>query len=86
VSQNDLEIIALNDELRRPQLFEWHKAHGDVVPFAGWEMPVRYTDIRKEHLAVRNAVGIFDTRMREKTQYYALRIHAFLLQTLEWMP
>jgi len=60
VSLNDLESTTLNDKLRRPQLFEWHKAHGDVVPFAGWEMPVRYTDIREEHLAVRNAVGIFD--------------------------
>ena len=61
MSLNDLELLALNDKLRRPQLFEWHKTHGDIVPFAGWEMPVRYTDIRKEHLAVRNAVGIFDT-------------------------
>jgi aminomethyltransferase len=32
-----------------------------VIPFAGWEMPVRYSDIREEHMTVRNAVGIFDT-------------------------
>lgn len=43
------------------QLYEWHKKHGHVVPFAGWEMPVRYSDIIDEHMAVRGAVGIFDT-------------------------
>lgn len=32
-----------------------------MVPFAGWEMPVRYSGIKEEHMAVRNAVGIFDT-------------------------
>lgn len=47
--------------LQRTQLYDWHKANGDVVDFAGWEMPVRFTDIREEHMAVRNSVGIFDT-------------------------
>jgi aminomethyltransferase len=50
----------MNDKLERTQLYDWHKEHGDVVPFAGWEMPVRYSDIREEHMAVRDAVGIFD--------------------------
>jgi aminomethyltransferase len=47
--------------LERTQLYEWHRMNGDVVDFAGWEMPVRFTDIREEHMAVRNDVGIFDT-------------------------
>ncbi|MFW9799384.1 MAG: glycine cleavage system aminomethyltransferase GcvT [Candidatus Thorarchaeota archaeon] len=51
----------MTEKLERTHLYEWHKMHGDVVPFAGWEMPVRYTDIREEHMAVRNGVGIFDT-------------------------
>lgn len=51
----------MTDKLERTQLYDWHKEHGDVIPFAGWEMPVRYTDIREEHMAVREAVGIFDT-------------------------
>ncbi len=51
----------MNDKLERTQLYDWHKEHGDVIPFAGWEMPVRYTDIREEHMAVREAVGLFDT-------------------------
>jgi len=31
-----------------------------MVPFAGWHMPVQYTGITDEHLAVRNAAGLFD--------------------------
>jgi aminomethyltransferase len=31
-----------------------------MEPFAGFEMPLWYKDIRPEHLAVRNGVGIFD--------------------------
>ncbi|MEM2143480.1 MAG: glycine cleavage system aminomethyltransferase GcvT [Candidatus Thorarchaeota archaeon] len=45
----------------RTQLYDWHVNNADMVEFAGWEMPVRYTDIREEHMAVRNSVGIFDT-------------------------
>jgi glycine cleavage system T protein (aminomethyltransferase) len=30
------------------------------VEFAGWEMPVQYQGVREEHLAVREACGIFD--------------------------
>jgi aminomethyltransferase len=50
----------MNDRLERTQLYDWHKEHGDVVPFAGWEMPVRYSDIREEHMAVRDSCGVFD--------------------------
>jgi len=31
-----------------------------MVEFAGWEMPVEYTGITQEHLAVRGAAGLFD--------------------------
>ena len=31
-----------------------------MVPFAGWEMPVQYSGIFEEHLATRNAAGLFD--------------------------
>ncbi len=51
----------MNTGLKRTHLYEWHVKHGDIVEFAGWEMPVRFSDIREEHMAVREAVGIFDT-------------------------
>jgi len=31
-----------------------------MVPYAGWEMPVRYDGVSEEHLAVRGAAGAFD--------------------------
>lgn len=38
-----------------------HLAHGArLVPFAGWMMPVQYSGITDEHLAVRNHAGVFD--------------------------
>ncbi len=41
-------------------LHEWHKKHGEMTKFAGFLMPVRYSKIIAEHLAVRNAAGLFD--------------------------
>ena len=47
--------------LKRTALYDVHKASGGrMVPFAGWEMPVQYTGIFEEHLATRNAAGLFD--------------------------
>ena len=31
-----------------------------MVPFAGFNMPVSYSGLNEEHLAVRNSVGVFD--------------------------
>ncbi len=46
---------------RRTSLFDEHLAAGaKMVDFAGWEMPVQYTGVRAEHLAVRESCGIFD--------------------------
>jgi aminomethyltransferase len=33
---------------------------GKIVPFAGFEMPVRYSSDKDEHMAVREDVGVFD--------------------------
>lgn len=47
--------------LRRTPLYERHVAAGArMVPFAGWEMPVQYTGVIPEHLAVRADAGAFD--------------------------
>ena len=31
-----------------------------MVPYGGWDMPVEYSGIIAEHLAVRTAAGLFD--------------------------
>ncbi len=46
---------------RKTPLYEIHVEHGGhMAPFAGWELPLWYTSAREEHLAVREAVGLFD--------------------------
>src|SRR5690606_32150681 len=38
-----------------------HKNLGaKMVPFAGFEMPVQYSGVNQEHMAVREKVGVFD--------------------------
>lgn len=49
--------------LMKTPLHGWNAQHATMVPFAGYEMPVTYNDpssITKEHMAVREAAGIFD--------------------------
>ena len=47
--------------LRRTPLYETHRQMGRKDgAFAGWEMPVWYTSVVEEHLATRQAAGLFD--------------------------
>ncbi len=47
--------------LRRTALYDEHLALGGrMVPFGGFEMPVQYAGILKEHDAVRTRAGLFD--------------------------
>jgi len=46
---------------KRTALFDEHVATGGrMVPFAGFIMPVQYSSLGEEHLAVRSRAGIFD--------------------------
>ena len=46
---------------RRTPLYDRHVAAGArMVDFAGYEMPLQYSGIRDEHVAVRERAGIFD--------------------------
>lgn len=46
---------------KKTPLYEAHlAAHGKIVPFAGYLLPVEYGGIMKEHEAVRTACGMFD--------------------------
>lgn len=48
-------------EIKQIPLNDLHvKLGGKMVPFAGYNMPVRYTSDIDEHMAVRNSVGVFD--------------------------
>jgi aminomethyltransferase len=47
--------------LKRTPLHDAHVSIGArMVEFAGWEMPVQYSSHVREHMAVRQAAGLFD--------------------------
>ncbi len=47
--------------MKHTPLYNLHvKSGAKMVPFAGFEMPVQYEGINSEHLAVREAAGMFD--------------------------
>src|SRR6266852_2886435 len=61
----------------RTALFEWHRAAGArMIEFGGWEMPLQYSGIVDEHLAVRRAVGLFDVS----------RVKPFVGVTIDFVP
>ena len=46
---------------KRTALYDRHeKLEAKISPFAGFVMPIRYTSVRREHMAVRDNVGVFD--------------------------
>ena len=49
-----------------------------MVPFAGWEMPVQYTGVIPEHLAVRSDAGAFDVSHMGQLHVEGPMTHAFL--------
>jgi aminomethyltransferase len=47
--------------LKKTPLHARHRASGArMVPFGGWDMPVEYSGITAEHMAVRERAGVFD--------------------------
>jgi aminomethyltransferase len=48
-------------DIKKTPLNARHRALGArMVPFAGWDMPVEYSGLTEEHLAVRTRAGLFD--------------------------
>ena len=66
-------------ELKRTPLYEIYKDWGaKTIDFGGWEMPVQFSGIMKEHEAVRNAAGLFDVSHMGETA----EVRRFNLQSL----
>lgn len=56
-----MEGLAYRAHMRRTPIHEEHLRLGaKMVSFAGWDMPIQYTSIMDEHMAVRQAAGAFD--------------------------
>lgn len=51
----------VEEALRHTPLFDLHvELGGRMVGFGGWEMPIQYSSILREHEAVRQRAGLFD--------------------------
>jgi aminomethyltransferase len=56
-----LTDAAATNALRRTALNATHRAlKAKMVDFGGWDMPVEYSGLIAEHMAVRTGVGLFD--------------------------
>jgi aminomethyltransferase len=69
--------------LQRTALYAAHQKLGaKLIDFGGWEMPVQYTSITDEHLAVRNAAGVFDISHMGEVTVSGAGAEAFLNSVL----
>lgn len=73
----------MNPSLAQTPLCEWHATHGGrMVDFAGWSMPVQYSSIVAEHLATRQAAGLFDISHMGRIRFDGPGAEAFLNRML----
>lgn len=53
--------VEVSPKIRKTALYAAHLELGaKMVEFNGWEMPVEYSGIIREHMAVRTGIGVFD--------------------------
>jgi aminomethyltransferase len=65
--------------LKRTPLFPVYAEHGArVIDFGGWELPVQFAGIQKEHDAVRQQAGLFDVSHMGETMVTGPGALAFL--------
>ncbi len=70
------QMAAPSPTLKQTPLHDAHVALGArMMGFAGFDMPVQYTSIVEEHLAVRQAAGLFD--VSHMGEVFAHGPHAF---------
>jgi aminomethyltransferase len=69
--------------IQRTPLYDSHvAAHGKIVNFAGWEMPIHYGSQIEEHHAVRRDAGLFDVSHMLAIDLVGGEAHAFLRRLL----
>ncbi len=57
----DSQVVQEFAKLRMTALNATHRTHkAKMVDFGGWDMPVEYSGLIAEHMAVRTGVGLFD--------------------------
>ena len=52
----------MDNPIKTTPLNTWHRGHGaNMADFGGYDMPLWYSSVKDEHLAVLTAAGVFDT-------------------------
>ena len=65
--------------MKNTRLNSWHKRLGArMIEFSGWEMPVEFSGIVNEHMAVRTKAGIFDVSHMGEILIYGKRALDFV--------
>lgn len=71
------------EQLKRTALFPRYGEHGaKTVDYAGWEMPVEFSGLVKEHEAVREAAGLFDVSHMGEIEITGKEAEAYLQNLL----
>lgn len=71
-----------SQQVKRTPLYNEHlKLKAKMVEFAGWEMPIQYSQLKEEHLNVRKNVGIFDVSHMGEIKVKGKDA----LKTLQWL-
>src|SRR5271165_4011185 len=64
------ETVTESAPLKKTALNATHRAlKAKLVDFGGWEMPVEYSGLMAEHMAVRTGVGLFDVSHMGEIQF-----------------
>src|SRR5438309_11877335 len=63
---------------KRTQVYEYHKKHGNIVDYAGYELPVWFEGIIPECKAVRTHAGLFDVSHMGRIMVEGKNAEAFL--------
>ncbi|MBT2291559.1 glycine cleavage system aminomethyltransferase GcvT [Paenibacillus albidus] len=70
------------DALKRTPFYDLYSAYAEsrCIDFGGWELPVQFTGIVKEHEAVRREAGLFDVSHMGEFMVTGKNAEAFLQQ------
>jgi aminomethyltransferase len=68
--------------MKKTPLYDEHVQLGArIVEFAGWQMPIQYSNLKDEHLNVRTNVGLFDVSHMGEFRVKGPKA----LETLQWL-
>lgn len=66
-------------DLKKTPLYDAYESSGaKVVDFHGWALPVQFSSIKEEHVAVRESVGMFDVSHMGEIKVSGPEAEAFL--------